>query len=377
MPRYARMLEEGMKQRGYSVELWAPRAFLHRFGKSSAAKKWLGYVDQFLVFPLLVKWRLRQQPAKTLYAFADQALGPWVPLVADLPHVIHCHDFLAQRSALDEFPVNPTSRTGKIYQAYIRKGYTKGKNFISVSEKTRADLHRILGRTPEKSRVVYNGLNQQFLPTTHPEAACDALTQTTGIPLKAGFLLHVGGNVWYKNRLGVLEIYEQWRAMGEGTALPLLMIGEAPTEQLAEYQKRMKFGGDVYFLSKVADAEVRLAYQAASAFLFPSLEEGFGWPIAEAMASGCLVLTTAAAPMTEVAGAAAELIPQRQEPASAWAITAAKHLQAMLSLSPETKAQRVAEGIDNASRFDPERMLNEVAGIYAEVLQAPTLHPRS
>lgn len=368
MPRYARMLEEGMKQRGYSVELWAPRACFHRFGKSPAAKKWLGYVDQFLVFPLLVKWRLRQQPAKTLYAFADQALGPWVPLVADLPHVIHCHDFLAQRSALDEFPVNPTSRTGKIYQTFIRKGYTKGKNFISVSEKTRADLHRFLGKTPEKSLVVYNGLNQQFAPAADSTAARASLAQATGIALNSGFLLHVGGNAWYKNRLGVLEIYEQWRAMGEGTALPLLMIGEAPTEQLAAYQSRMKFGSDVHFLSKVADPQVRLAYQAASAFLFPSLEEGFGWPIAEAMASGCLVLTTAAAPMTEVAGGAAELIPQRQEPIDAWATTAAKHLQAMLSLNPETKAQRVAEGIANAGRFDPERMLNEVAGIYAEVL---------
>ena len=60
------------------------------------------------------------------------------------------------------------------------------------------------------------------------------------------------------------------------------------------------FKHEIHFLPGIEDRLVRMAYAAATVFLFPSLAEGFGWPIAEAMVSGCPVITTAEAPMTEV-----------------------------------------------------------------------------
>jgi hypothetical protein len=137
MPRFAMMLEKGMKARGHHVSTWAPEPKFFRLPVPGKLKKWMGYIDQYFVFPLQVKSRIRKEKGNTLYVFTDNALGPWVPLVAKLPHVIHCHDFLAQRSALGEIPENISSWTGKKYQQFIRQGYSKGENFISVSLKTR------------------------------------------------------------------------------------------------------------------------------------------------------------------------------------------------------------------------------------------------
>ncbi|RYG05706.1 MAG: glycosyltransferase family 1 protein, partial [Chitinophagaceae bacterium] len=197
MPRFSNMLEEGMKARGHEVRVWNPSLYLYKLPVGKL-KKWLGYIDQYLIFPLVAGSRIRKSPSDTLYVVTDQALGPYVPLVADKPHVIHCHDFLAQRSALGEIAENPTSITGQKYQSMIRRGYSKGKNFITVSEKTKADLEEFLGKQPALSEVVYNGINESF--TALPVASSRAtFGKQVGLDLKSGYLLHVGGNQWYKN----------------------------------------------------------------------------------------------------------------------------------------------------------------------------------
>jgi hypothetical protein len=170
MPRFARMIAAGMRQRGHEVEEWSCPVILGDKVSHPFFAKWLGYIDQFILFPLFIRRRLKSEPPDTLFVITDQALGPWVPLVADRPHVVHCHDFLAQRSALGEFPENPTGLTGRLYQAYIRRGYRKGRNFISVSKKTQEDLHRFLDKKPTISEVVYNGLNYPFCPLPAREA---------------------------------------------------------------------------------------------------------------------------------------------------------------------------------------------------------------
>ena len=190
----------------------------------------------------------------------------------------------------------------------IHKGYSEGRNFISVSFNTKKMLHRFLTASPERSEVVYNGLNQSFT-TLDPCQARDSVSRETGIELKNGYLLHVGGNQWYKNRIGVVEIYNAWR-IRQNEMLPLLLVGEIANRTLQSTIDLSPYKSDIHVLSAVNDKILRDAYAGASVFLFPSKAEGFGWPIAEAMASGCPVITTNEAPMTEVAGTAGFLIPR-------------------------------------------------------------------
>ncbi len=368
MPRFASMLSNGMKDRGHTVEVWAPKALFYKFPVPKSLKKWMGYIDQYMVFPAQVKKRVSSYAAETLFVFADQALGPWIPLVADRPHVIHAHDLLAQLSALGEISENPTSATGKKYQDYIRKGYSKGKYFISVSKKTRQDLHAMLGREPEVSEVVYNGLNQGFR-SQNVVGARQKISSELKVDLTKGYLLHVGGNQWYKNREGVIQAYNAWRS--ETTApLPLLLIGPSPSLKLQALHDASPYKDDIMLLSGKNDEFVKSAYCGASLFLFPSLAEGFGWPIAEAMASGCPVITTEEAPMTEVGGAAAYYIRRKlfNEDSHQWSKEVAQVIDQVLCLSSEDRNGVVKAGLDNARRFDTDMSLAQIEKIYQQVL---------
>jgi glycosyltransferase involved in cell wall biosynthesis len=368
MPRFAGMLAQGMKERGHEIEVWTPAAKLFNLPLPGSLKKWMGYIDQYALFPALIRKKLKSFPSNTLFVFTDQALGPWVPLVANRPHVIHCHDFLAQFSALDKIPENPTSSSGKIYQKYIRKGYQQGRNFISVSKKTQEDLHLMLGKVPSLSEVVYNGLNQEFkVDDVHAVRAF--ISNETNINVSDGYLLHVGGNQWYKNRTGVIEIYNAWRDTYK-TNLPLIFIGATPNSKLLNSYTNSPYKEDIHFLVGKNDMFVKKAYCGASVFLFPSLAEGFGWPIAEAMSSGCPVITTGEAPMTEVGGSATRYISRKpyQSNNNNWAEKAAGVINTLLNLSVAERNQVIELGVKQAQKFDPLIAHDTIERIYQHIL---------
>lgn len=371
MPRYANLLSDGFQKRGHQVRILSPKARLYNLPVPRSLKKWMGYIDQYILFPIEAKRTIRRSSPDTLFVYTDHALGPWVPLTKNRHHIIHCHDFLAQRSAKDQFSQNPVSWTGKKYQNYIRNGFSRGKNFISISKATQHDLESLLKKAPSRSFVVYNGLNQEFGPGDMYSAR-QQLSIRTGVDLHNGFILHIGGNHWYKNRIGVVEIYNSWRdTCASSPALPLVMIGEEAGSDLEAAKRNSAFGDDVHFLTGLEDQFIRTAYKAASVFLFPSYNEGFGWPIAEAMASGCPVVTTNLEPMTEVAGGCAFLIDRKPEEAKdihAWAVRSAITLNEAVTLSDGMRERFIKAGLENAKRFDREVMLDKVEAIYSDMV---------
>jgi len=369
MPRFAAMLAGGMKERGHTVQLWTAKPAFVNLPVPASIKKWMGYIDQFILFPLSAGRRIRRCPADTLFVYCDQALGPWVPLTSNRPHVIHCHDFLAQSSALGLIPEAHLSWTGRAYQAFIRRGYSKGRNFISVSENTEEDLYKFHKSSPVISEVVYNGLNRAFSPGNADEARIK-LSNETGIDMKAGYLLHVGGNQWYKNRVGVIEIYNAWRSRS-AEKLPLLMIGYKPSYKLVSMHHTSPYKEDIHMLEGKSDEFVELAYRGASVFLFPSLAEGFGWPVAEAMACGTPVITTGEKPMSEVAASAGFLIGRRPtdpESVASWADEAGAFVEHVINFSPAERAAAIEAGLDNVKRFDTKHSLDKVEELYNKIL---------
>ncbi|PTX21470.1 glycosyltransferase involved in cell wall biosynthesis [Pontibacter mucosus] len=369
MPRFTRMLASGMERNGHQVEVWAPRPRFYNLPVPLKLSKWFGYIDQFIIFPIEVRKRLKRCSPDTLFVITDNGLGPWVPLVAKRHHVIHCHDFLAQLSALGRIPRNQVSWTGRLYQGYIRWGYTKGSHFISVSHETRKELHKLLKKPPVFSEVVYNGLNSNFRTHDVIEARTK-LGDLIGLDLTNGYILHVGGNQWYKNRAGVIEIYNAW-CRNSHIQLPLLLIGHSPSPNLLKHYARSPYKSNIHWLSKIDDDEIRLAYAGAKVFLFPSLAEGFGWPIAEAMACGCPVITTRRAPMTEVAGEAAFFIsrcPKNKDAIAEWSIEAARILDKVITLPDKEREKLIQTGLINAKRFETEESIRQIEKIYQNIL---------
>lgn len=370
MPRYTKMLADGLRTRGHTVEIYSPDAYFSKLPAPAFLKKWLGYIDQFLIFPAIVKKRVKRHD-HALYVFSDHALGMWVPIVKHLPHIIICHDFLAQRSAAGEISQNQTGKTGRLYQKLIRKGYSQGKNFISVSKKTQQDLHRFLGFVPPVSKVLYNGLNNIFVPLDVIKSR-QAIGNAAGIDVLDGYILHVGGNQWYKNRNGVVNIYNAWRG-AFNNALPLLLIGLEPAPDLRRAIEISPYRSDILTITDIADDNLNAAYSGASVLLFPSLAEGFGWPIAEAMASGCVVITTNDAPMTEVGADAATYIPvQPVSPSEKvkWAEQSAKVLNDVIVMQDPKRSNLIDNGLRNSKRFDTGTALTAAEKIFLQIWEA-------
>lgn len=379
MPRFAEALRAAYEERGHEVSMHTARpVVVSRFAKTRWAK-WAGYIDLFLIFPREFRRLANSLPHDTLFVFCDQALGPWCPVVADRPHIVHAHDLLALRSALGLIPENPTSLTGRIYQRYIRWGFRHAKRFIAVSGRTQADLGTYAGIPETSITVVHNELNAPFAPV--PEEAASRCLQDAGLPhTRGGFLLHVGGGQWYKNTDGIVALYASYvrRCEAHGkTPLPLVMVtprqvSAAVDEALAQ----VPASGSVLFRPKQSSEVLRAAYSLCAVFLFPSLAEGFGWPIVEAQACGTLVLTTDDSPMNEIGGPAAFYVPRRPHgaPLSDWAESSADVLDRMLGLESDERMQLTESGQTWAARFAQGSAIERYLAEYQRVLDMPKSH---
>ena len=100
MRSFALQIATGLRDRGHHVrETTAPLLLGRLARRQRLCAKWLGYIDQYVLFRLQLWWLARRLPPRTLCVFCDQALGPWIPALKHHPHVVHVHDLLALQAA--------------------------------------------------------------------------------------------------------------------------------------------------------------------------------------------------------------------------------------------------------------------------------------
>jgi glycosyltransferase involved in cell wall biosynthesis len=152
---------------------------------------------------------------------------------------------------------------------------------------------------------------QDVFTQRHPNFS--VLQQVIHLPLEAGlpasefkpavgdssYLFHIGHNAAYKNRMGVLRIFDRIAARWPGK---LVMAGDPPTEEMRQFVERRDLGARVTFKVHPEDKELWGLYQGASLFLFPSLVEGYGWPPLEAAACGCPVVASMVGALPDILG---------------------------------------------------------------------------
>jgi hypothetical protein len=365
MLRLAQLFARVLESCGCEVELIQPREVFGRLARFlPRLAKWIGYVDKYVVFPFELRRRAKQAGSGVVYHIVDHSNAVYAGGLAGRPLVCTCNDVLAIRSGLGEIPQNPTRFTGRILQRWILAGLRRVPRIVCISENTRRELTRVLGPSDSKLSAVHLPLNFDFAPLPREEAAgliegCSG----AGKDLVSGeFLLHVGGNQWYKNRMGVCQIYKtlagRWTAAGRKCP-PMVLVGHPPGEELREFV-RGNSSLDIRFVTGASNRDVAAFYSSASVLLFPSLQEGFGWPILEAMACGCPVVTTGRAPMTEVGGDAAIYISPENVEESATAV------EDVLSWNPEERAARVRVGLANLRRFSERDFVEHYLEAYRE-----------
>ncbi len=363
MQRFARLLKSELRARGHRVQLLQPRARLNRTGAPpSGNAKWLGYIDKFVLFPALLK---RASRRADIVHITDHSNAMYVRHLCNKPLLVTCNDVLAIRSALGLVPQNPTGTTGKILQNLILRGLNRAPHIACISENTRRELLEVSTRSPQNTTVIEMGLNYPYAPMPEAEALeylRVLLSPRADEAMARGFVLHVGANDWYKNRIGVLRIYDHLRREDADRAPLLVLAGKPIDEASREVVQTQNLENEMIFVERPPNEALRALYSLADALLFPSLAEGFGWPIAEAQACGCRVVTTGEAPMTEVGGEAAVYLDPKEETA------AAVRLRAVLDETAAEKQVRVTAGLRQAEKFSAAHMVECYVRAYEQIV---------
>lgn len=366
MLRFAAMLGPELTRMGWEVEAHAPQPQLTkmlRHYRMAGLPKWLGYGDKYVLFPRqLRKLRLRAcERSGTVFHIVDHSNAAYVPTLAGVPLVVTCHDLLAVRGALGEDTACPASGAGRILQNRILKGLDRAPMVACDSGFTRCDLSRLLPQKPaDESTVVPLGLNYPY--RIIPRVEClRRLQACPGLDPSRPFLLHVGSNLPRKNKPTLLKAFAK---IPTGVAHQLVLAGPPLPDELRKLAQELGIAERVVGVEKPDNAQLEALYNCALALVFPSIGEGFGWPVIEAQACGCPVVCANATSLPEVAGAGAQLV----EPFDSDGIAAAvKRLS-----DPAVSSVWSERALVNARLFSNEKMGRAYADIYARLLARPT-----
>lgn len=247
---------------------------------------------------------------------------------------------------------------------WIQRALRQAHRILAVSNATKGDIVNLFGVPPEQITVVENAIDERFIHRTRQEERLKVLERYR---VTDPFLLYVGSAKPQKNVARLIEAFavikSELRDHPVYRNLRLLIIGDEISEHsdLRRAVVRTRMQNEVRFLGFVPIETLRVFYQSAEVFVFPSLHEGFGLPPLEAMAQGTPVVTSNVSSLPEVVGEAAVLV----NPENVFDI--ARGVQQVL-LNDDLKEQLRIKGRLHLERFSWERSVDQVLGIYAETV---------
>lgn len=292
-----------------------------------------------------------------------------VPLLMPRPYVVTIHDM---SSLL--FEQRPGVSTD-LRRFRFRRGLLRAERIIAVSAATRRDVQNILNIRAERVHLVHNAPDPNFFrhhPAVDARAAgpegeqLDRQRILERYQIKRPFLLYAGRIRPQKNIPRLVEAFAVVRSELENHPLfqdlRLIIIGDEisshPSVRRAVILSRVERA--VRFLGFVPFDTLRVFYEEAAVFVFPSLYEGFGLPPLEAMASGTPVVTSNIGSLLEVAGRGAMLV----NPENVFDI--ARGIREVL-LDSDLRVRLIAAGREHAARYSWDRAARAVLEIYRGV----------
>jgi glycosyltransferase involved in cell wall biosynthesis len=271
--------------------------------------------------------------------------------------VVTLHDLAFLR-----FPKVLTHAKRLYHQTFTVRSLQRATMIISVSESTKQDAIELVGIPAGHLQTVYTSIDERFSSTAGVEEI-NAFRQKHG--LSEDFLLYLGTLEPRKNITTLIEAYAYLRRAYARTEKLILAGGKGWLYE-AIYEKIAQLGlqGEVIFPGFVAESEQKLWYSAASAFVYPSLYEGFGLPVVEALACGIPVVTSNVSSLPEAGSDIALCV----EPHSVEAMAEALYK----ALTDQAFRQRCrAMAVVAAQRFSAQAMAERTVGVYE---QAAALH---
>ena len=266
-------------------------------------------------------------------------------------------------------PETFTLRHRLVVRLALARVRRKADLVVVPSHAVKRDVVRRVGLPEDRVVVTHEGCEPRFRPVRSAAAWRDVATRY-GLPPR--YVLAVGTLEPRKNLTTLLEAFARLRRQGEVDAdLRLVLAGARGwlDEPIFATVRSLGLEDAVRFTGFVDDADLPAVYSGAALFVFPSLHEGFGLPLLEAMACGVPVVTSNISSMPEVAGDAAVLVDPRDANGLAAAIARL--------LRDEALRDRLREaGIARARQFSWEATARRTLDAYASVVQPPMAQPR-
>ena len=281
-----------------------------------------------------------------------------LPRVA-CPTVLTVHDLIFER-----YPQHHTRRNQAFLKLAMPRFVAAADAIIAVSAHTKNDLIEIYGTPAAKIHVIHEGVDTRFSPAAPDEIA--GVRTHYGLP--EHYLLMVGTLEPRKNHGTALRALRRLRDQGMQVAL-VIVGGEgwlfAPVRTLLQ---ELGLDDDVIFTGYVDDAELPALYSGAACVLVPSLYEGFGFAVLEAMACAAPVICSNVSSLPEIAGDAAQLI----TPVDDLALAAAVH---QVLTEPALATALRAKGQARSAHFTWPECARKTAELYMELADVAQRQP--
>lgn len=284
----------------------------------------------------------------------------WIPRGLGCPYIVTVHDLLDHMYGSR----NASSLRRNLHFYMTRRALRKASRIIAVSQFTKNEIEKLLGIPDERIEVVHNAIDERFLHGHATDADRELIAQRYLVNYP--FILYAGAIRPHKNVVRIIEAFSALKSELQKEQqypdLKLIIIGDdlSSHPRLRRTVVRGCVQNDVRFLGFVPIEVLRIFYDVAKVFVFPSLYEGFGLPPLEAMAHGTPVVTSNTSSLPEVAGNAALLV----NPENVFEIR--RGLQRAL-LDSGLRTQMKQRGYEQAQRFSWTKSVSRILGIYREV----------
>ncbi|NMF62217.1 glycosyltransferase family 4 protein [Brasilonema octagenarum] len=236
------------------------------------------------------------------------------------------------------------------------KGMKYADHVVAVSSATAKDTTQIMDIEPARISVIPNAVEAAFQPL--PKEQAESLRQKYGISPETVCLLNVGSNHPRKNLSTILKVIETLQQ--RGLSIHLWKVGADFTDEQKIFIKTQGLENHISYLGKPDKSTLIQIYNAADMLIAPSLHEGFGITLLEAMACGIPVITSKVSAMPEVVGDAGVLVDPNDYQAIADAVC---HLHN----HPDSYQELVNKGLARAKLFTWEKAGEQIAEIYEKV----------
>lgn len=308
------------------------RRFYHRWKDACAQAEFSRLRDEYLF----------HEPNYMLGAYQ----GPSIITVHDLSHIHHpeCH---------------PEDRI-RFFNEHLPTSIERACHILTVSEFVREELISLLGISADKVTTTHNGVDESYHPRDEVQC-CEALARY-GLTYQR-YLLVVGTVEPRKNLRRLVNAYLMLPKVLQ-QAYPLLLVGGKGWESPEFYAQldRLQAAGSLIWPGYVTEVDLPVLYAGAKALAFPSIYEGFGLPVLEAMASGVPALAAQQSAPAEILGEAGMLVDTLDEQAMA------DGLQRMLE-DEQWAQQARALGLMRARQFTWQACAEVTAGVYRQQWQ--------